>query len=279
MQILKTEIELNNWIQLQKSHKKTIGFVPTMGALHHGHLDLVSQSVAQNLSTIVSIFVNPKQFNNANDLKKYPITIEKDIKMLKTVNCDAVFLPSVELIYPENFKPIAVDLGVLNDVLEGPKRPGHFNGVVQVVYRLFELVKPNKAFFGLKDFQQCKVIEALVVQKFRELKLQFCPTIRQASGLAMSSRNMRLSAKGKITAANIYKVLNTVKNLYNAVDPNDALNYGKKLLTDKSIEVEYLALAKSKTLELCHFWQKENNNVVLVAAYVEGVRLIDNIEF
>jgi len=279
LEILKTELELNNWVKNQHANTTKIGFVPTMGALHEGHIYLVKQSVKQELATIVSIFVNPKQFNNASDLNKYPITIEADIKLLKKSGCNALFIPTIDIIYPSYFLPIKLDLGILDKVLEGPKRPGHFNGVAQVVYRLFKMVNPDKAFFGLKDFQQCKVIKLLASHFFTNIKIELCPTIRHKSGLAMSSRNMRLSDNGKKRASLIYKTLNVIKNLNNAIEPKDAIKYGKHLLAENNIEVEYLELANSKTLDSWIVWQPEKQNILLIAAYIEGVRLIDNIQF
>lgn len=257
----------------------TIGYVPTMGALHQGHLDLVKASMGENDYTIVSIFVNPRQFNNQEDFEKYPIDEKGDINLLADIGCDALFIPSYAEVYPKDMKTFKMDLGNLDKVLEGAERPGHFEGVVQVVHRFFELIRPDMAYFGMKDFQQCMVISAMKKAYFPKIKLRFCPITRESSGLAMSSRNVRLSKEGRETAANIYKVLNTVKNLSKHIEAPDAIEYGTCLLKNKGIEVQYLALANSDSLALSNKWLKNEKNVLLIAAFVEGVRLIDNIVF
>jgi len=256
-----------------------LGFVPTMGALHAGHIELVKRSVEENDFTIVSIFVNELQFNNSNDFKNYPITKDRDIELLKSVSCDAVFMPNNEVMYPKDYEKIILDLGMLDNVFEGPLRPGHFDGVLQVVYRLFDYVKPNNAYFGLKDYQQCLVIKALKNAYFHSIHLVFCPTVRMESGLAMSSRNERLSAAGKAEAAFLYKVLTTIRELSSHIEAIDAIKYGKHLLQKKNIEVEYLEFANAETLTPGKTWFKKNKNIVLIAVYIEGVRLIDNIVF
>jgi len=279
LQIFNTQIELE--VFLSKIRKKgiKIGFVPTMGALHEGHLDLVKKSVEENDFTVVSIYVNELQFNNPIDFNNYPITKEDDIDMLKQVSCDAVFMPSSEVMYPKGYKKISLELGNLVDVFEGPLRPGHFDGVVQVVYRLFDYIKPNTAYFGLKDYQQCMVIKALKNQFFHSIHLVFCPTIRMESGLAMSSRNKRLSPSGLIEASYLYKALATVRDLSIHIEAFDAINYGKLLLQKRQIEVEYLELANADTLAPGKRWFRKNKNIVLLAVNIEGVRLIDNIGF
>jgi pantoate--beta-alanine ligase len=279
LKVLKTNIELEAWLSEIKSKNASVGFVPTMGALHKGHLGLVKKSSEDNDYTIVSVFVNPKQFNNRQDFEKYPITIDQDIHILESVMCDAVFVPSYHEVYPEKIKPVNLDLGHLNKVFEGPGRPGHFEGVIQVVHRFFDLVKPNMAYFGLKDFQQCMVIKALRNEYFPKIKLQFCPTEREKNGLAMSSRNTRLSEQGVKTAAKIYEVLNVIKSLHEHIDAPDAINYGRLLLRNAQIEVEYLSLANADTFTPAVKWQRNHKNALLIAAHVEGVRLIDNIIF
>jgi len=250
-----------------------------MGALHQGHLDLVKTSMAENDYTIVSIFVNPRQFNNKEDFEKYPVDEKGDIHLLADIGCDALFIPSYTEVYPENSKPFKMDLGNLDKVLEGAERPGHFEGVVQVVYRFFELINPDIAYFGMKDFQQCMVINVMRKAYFPKIKLKFCPITRETSGLAMSSRNVRLSKEGRENAANIFKALNTVKNLSQHIEAQDAIKYGKYLLKNKGIDVQYLSLANADSLVLSGKWQKSGKNALLVAASVEGVRLIDNVVF
>lgn len=279
MFIAKTNQELKNTLALQRSNNRSIGFVPTMGALHHGHLNLVKKSQEENDFTVVSIFVNPKQFNNPLDFEKYPIKTQEDILLLESINCQLLFMPDYDTIYPDNSPEIKIDLEHLNMVFDGPKRPGHFDAVVWVVYRLFELVKPNKAYFGLKDFQQCKVIQKLKETHFKDIELVFCETIREKSGLAMSSRNARLSDNGKILAVEIYKALVNVKTQFLKQPLDHLFNSIINNLALKNIDVEYLELANAKTLKPAKDWQKQNENVILIAANVEGVRLIDNIIF
>jgi pantoate--beta-alanine ligase len=276
MLIAKTNKELRKFLENREMNQK-IGFVPTMGALHHGHLKLIEKSKKESLFTVVSIFVNPKQFNNKEDFNKYPITINEDIKLLKSIDCDLLYMPTYEEIYPSVLENIDIPLHDLDKVFEGEKRPGHFKGVAAVVHRLFSLVEPHKAFFGLKDFQQCLVIKNLRDQYFKNIKLKFCPTIREKSGLAMSSRNKRLSKEGLIIASNIYKAMKEVKSKYNHLDVNTALKEGLKILKNHPIEIDYFSVANKNTLKPNKQWMPVRNNVLLVAVIVEEVRLIDNI--
>lgn len=250
-----------------------------MGALHEGHIKLVKKSIEENDKTIVSVYVNPKQFNNTEDFEKYPNTITSDIILLDKAGCDIVFVPESKDIYTNSYKPISINLGQINEVFEGPLRPGHFDGVVQVVNILFDMVRPDQAYFGLKDYQQCMVIKALRDQRFPGIKISLCPTVRAESGLALSSRNKRLSAKGLETAAYIYKALKTVQELKKHIEPEDAIKYGKHILCTHQIEVEYFALANADTLQPSKKWLKGGKNVVLAAVWIEGVRLIDNMVF
>ncbi len=279
MIIVKTQIELEEKLSEIRKKGIKIGFIPTMGALHNGHIDLVKRSVEENDYTIVSVYVNHLQFNNRSDYENYPVSHEKDIEMLRTNACDIAFIPDTSTMYPKGYSKVKLDLGHLETVFEGPMRPGHFDGVVQVVYRLFYYIKPDNAYFGLKDFQQCMVIKALRNTYFPEIHLQFCPTGRLPSGLAMSSRNERLSEAGKLKAAAIYKVLQTIKNLSNHIEVPDALTYGRYILKEAGINCEYLDLANADNLLPSKKWLRKEKNVVLVAAYVEDVRLIDNIVF
>lgn len=250
-----------------------------MGALHQGHIRLVEKSVEENDYTIVSIYVNHLQFNNKSDFDNYPVPREKDIKMLEAAGCDLAFIPETKDMYPKGYEKVSLNLGAFNQVLEGPVRPGHFDGVVQVVYRLFDYIRPDRAYFGLKDYQQCQVIRLLRNAFFPEIALQFCSTIRTESGLAMSSRNERLSADGKAKAATLYKVLDTIARLSRHIEASDALLYGRHMLNEQGIETEYLELAHADTLLAGKKWFRKGKNVVLVAAYIEQVRLIDNIVF
>ncbi len=275
MLIAKTNKELKKFLENSDINQK-IGFVPTMGALHLGHLKLIEKSKKENLFTVVSIFVNPKQFNNKEDFNKYPITINEDIELLKSVNCDLLYIPTYEEIYPSGMTNVDIPLHDLDKVYEGEKRPGHFAGVAAVVHRLFSLVEPHKAFFGLKDFQQCLVIKNLRDQYFKNIRLKFCPTIREKSGLAMSSRNKRLSKEGLKVASNIYKAMKEVKSNFNKIDINTALNEGLKLLKQYPIQIDYFSVANKHTLKPNKHWMPVRNNVLLVAVIIEDVRLIDN---
>lgn len=279
LEIVTNHKDLRRVLDVWRKEKAEIGFVPTMGALHEGHLDLVKKSNHDNDYTVVSIFVNPKQFNNQQDFILYPNPIDNDKQLLKNEDCDLLYLPDYDDVYPKNLEDVVLDLGNIDKVLEGPKRPGHFNGVVQVVHRFFDLIQPDRAYFGLKDFQQCMVIKLLRNQYFKSIELVFCPTVREKSGLAMSSRNARLSEKGLVSAVNVYKSLHAVMKLFDQVVPEDALKYGKYLLENQGFQVEYFELANSENLNISRKWLKKGKNVVLVAAWIEGVRLIDNLVF
>ena len=279
MKLFKTQIDLAHHLNVIRDKGQSIGFVPTMGALHDGHIELVKQSKADNDVTVVSIFINKKQFNNLEDFNNYPQNISNDKHLLEQVACDVLFMPDHDDMYPKSYAPIILDLGHLNTVLEGPNRPGHFDGVVQVVNRLFAYVLPDVAYFGLKDYQQCMVIKVLQEAYYPNIQLQFCATVRLDSGLAMSSRNLRLSKHGVELAAQLYKMLDMIKRLSQHIEASDALKYAVHLLEQKHIEVEYLTLAHADTLHLGKKWFKKNKNVVLIAAKIEGIRLIDNIVF
>src|SRR5690242_13565632 len=196
MILFKKVIDLRKWLDHQRQTENNIGFVPTMGALHSGHLSLIEASKKENSITVSSIFVNPTQFNDPTDFEKYPVTIEKDIDLLEGIGCDAIFLPSVEEIYPNGTKSVKhYELGYLEKILEGKFRPGHFQGVCMVVERLLEIVEPDKLYLGQKDFQQCMVIRKLIslMGKENTISLEISPTLREPDGLAMSSRNVRLN--------------------------------------------------------------------------------------
>ena len=260
----------------RKSH--SIGFVPTMGALHEGHLSLIKDAKSQNDICVASIFVNPLQFNNIEDFNKYPIQNEKDIDLLEKAGCDILFMPTVTEFYPSQPK-LKVDIGLLDRILEGEHRPGHFSGVVIVVSKLFNVVMPDKAYFGQKDIQQVAVIKQLVAELNFPIEIIACPIIREANGLAMSSRNMRLSAAGNELASNLYKCLRLVEtelktNVEIEKAKNNALNFLNQF---EGIQVEYLEIAQADTLEAIADLKPKSKIAVCIAAYVEGVRLIDNL--
>lgn len=277
MKVYSTISALQEHVSLLKSEGKTIGFIPTMGALHYGHISLVSSAINQCDITIVSIFVNPTQFNNSADLINYPRTLDSDINLLSEIDCDIVFAPNVEEMYPEKSESIQLDLGILAEVMEGKFRPGHFNGVVNVVSRLFDCVKPDKAFFGLKDFQQVSVIRFMTNYLQLPIEIVACPTLREDSGLAMSSRNMRLSENEKEDALIIYKSLSLAKEL--------ALNYSPIEVKSKIIDffkkgkliLEYFEIVNPITLESLETdWI--SGSTACIVAYCGDVRLIDNMK-
>lgn len=280
MQIFYTVADAQNYLKTQQRAGKTIGFVPTMGALHTGHISLIECSKKENDLTVCSIFVNPTQFNNPEDLKKYPRTLEKDCEMLEAAHCDVVFAPSAEQMYPA-LPALRFDFGTLETVMEGKFRPGHFNGVGIVVSKLFHIVKPDKAYFGLKDLQQVAVIRRMTSDLNFDLEIVPCPTLREADGLAMSSRNMRLSAEARALAPHIYKVLLLTKQkLQDGTSSADtqafAVGYFKNY---PEFELEYLEIADFDTLAPIAEANAPGQTAICIAAFLGGVRLIDNIVF
>ncbi len=264
-------------IQKQISEGRTIGFVPTMGALHKGHIALIKRAALENDFVVVSIFVNPIQFNNPEDLAKYPRNLEADIQQLEETGCNLVFAPSADEMYPET-DLTEFDFGQLDKVMEGKFRPGHFNGVAIVVKKLFEIVTPTKAYFGEKDFQQLAIIKKMVSMLQIPVQIIPCPIIRETDGLAMSSRNARLTPEERAEAPVIFKALSNVKENYSWFIPDGV----KQLVTgeiqeNKYFRVEYVSIVDTETLLPFEEWQDVNHAVVCVAAYIGSVRLIDNI--
>jgi pantoate--beta-alanine ligase len=282
MKLFVTNLELNHYLNnLKQSPELTkplcIGFVPTMGALHVGHISLIKQAKSVTDIVVCSIFVNPTQFNDAKDLEKYPRTPEKDIDMLEKADCDVLFMPTVTEIYPK-VKNFAIDLSPIDGVLEGEFRPGHFNGVAQVVHRLFEIVKPNKAFFGLKDFQQVMVVKKVAEKMPFPLEIVPCEISREDSGLAMSSRNMRLSEEERDIAANISRILFYAKsNQKNFKSAKDLKNICLLLFNEvKDLKLDYLEIVDMNNLNPIE-GAISPNAIILCAAFVGSVRLIDNL--
>lgn len=268
--------ELKGFLKQIKSAGQSVGFVPTMGALHNGHISLIAISKKACNITVCSIFVNPTQFNDKADLKRYPRMPEKDAAFLEKAGCDVLFMPSVEEIYPTEKKE-TYDFGYLNTVLEGKYRPGHFNGVAQVVKRLFEIVEPDKAFFGSKDYQQVMIIKALVKQMHSDIEIVNCPILREEDGLAMSSRNTLLSEEERHTAALIPKIMEVAKQLALIKGVNEAKHFVNK-------EVERFEDMKLEYFEICDIDLKEISKIdpsvkaiALIAVFVGKIRLIDNI--
>lgn len=260
-----------------RSSNKSIGFVPTMGALHLGHASLIKQSVDENEITIVSVFVNPRQFNNPDDLLKYPRTESQDIALAEHYGASIVFLPEIEEVYSSDFIPPKISLGNLEHLMEGKMRPGHFDGVVQVLSRLFTIVQPNNAYFGLKDFQQVAVVRRLVEALNLPINIVACPIYREITGLAYSSRNQRLSDDQKEEALFIYRSLIKAKKMAQNHTPIEVMNEMIKDYQSSSLELEYFEIVHPKTLEtLSDEWVDEA--VACVVAYVGEVRLIDNMQ-
>lgn len=254
---------------------KKIGFVPTMGALHEGHLALVQRAVQECEFVIVSIFVNPTQFNNTKDLELYPRMLEKDVDMLKDFDNVVVFAPTVDQVYPSNDNFPGVDLDGLDTLLEGEFRPGHFQGVVHVVYNLFQITQPDFAYFGLKDFQQVSIIQHMVKQLKLSVQIVPCPTLREESGLAMSSRNLRLSESEKEDALIIYKTLNVILEKAKDLSPIQVEELAKNLFNSSKLKLEYLEIVDPRSLQkLSNNWVK--GAVCCIAAFCGEVRLIDN---
>ena len=284
MQVLTTKENLIRQVEACLRQNKTIGLVPTMGALHQGHAALVRRSVAENDVCVVSVFVNPTQFNNKEDLQKYPRTLEKDVELLTQLGVHFVFAPSPEEMYSaeEMNTQFSFDFNGLDKVMEGKMRPGHFNGVVQVVSRLFELVRPTRAYFGEKDFQQLAIIHHMVERStmktnFTDLKIIDCPIVREESGLALSSRNQRLSEEEKSIALSISKTLfaslewaktSSVPRVEKRVI--DAIN------AVEGLEVEYYEIVDKTTLQPTNTFQ---NAIGCITVYCGPVRLIDNIQY
>jgi pantoate--beta-alanine ligase len=257
---------------------KTTGFVPTMGALHQGHISLVENAREQSDVVVSSIFVNPTQFNDPKDFEKYPVTIEKDIDMLEKAGCDVLFLPSVKEMYPEGLQETKqYALGYLETVLDGAYRPGHFQGVCRVVEKLLHIVQPCKLFLGQKDYQQCMVLKKLVELMQIQTAIVICPTQREADGLAMSSRNMRLTEADRIKAPSIYKAINFIRQHITAGDVTGIRQTAIGELTAEGFKVDYIEIANAGTLELVQSWDGKMPLVVLVAAFIHDVRLIDNL--
>ncbi len=275
MKIINTVAGLNQALNAARKEGKSIGFVPTMGALHQGHMDLVSRASAACDVVVVSVFVNPTQFNNPSDLEKYPRTPEADSELLKKFGCDVAFFPSEREIYPENLVSSRVDLEGLDEVMEGKFRPGHFKGVVQVVSRLFQLVEPQKAFFGLKDFQQVAVIKKMVTQLNLPIQIIPCETSRTEKGLAMSSRNARLSDNQKEEALIIYQTLAQAKIDATTFSPQKTKAKAIAYFDQGTLDLEYLSIVDPNSLkELTDQWVP--GATMCIACFCGEVRLIDN---
>lgn len=279
MKLFKKIADIQAYLQAQKDKGLRIGFVPTMGALHQGHISLVKACKAACDIAVVSIFVNPTQFNDKNDLEKYPRTIEKDMTALIGADCDVLFYPDAEEIYPAGEITRIYDLQSLENLFEGAYRPGHFQGVCQVVDKLFTIVRPHAVFFGQKDYQQCMVIKRLIeiTPSFSAIEMTIVPTMREPDGLAMSSRNVRLSEEEKQVAPTIYQTLLFLKQALEVGPLTQLIEAATLKLNEKGFTTDYVGIADAYTLEPVEQWDGQKPLVALIAAFLGQVRLIDNL--
>ena len=278
MKLVSTIQELQTEIQ-RLADGKTVGFAPTMGALHQGHISLVKQAVSETPVVVVSIFVNPTQFNDPNDLEHYPRTLENDMKLLEPTGCSIVFAPNAKEVYPEPDKR-KFNFGKLEEVMEGKHRPGHFNGVAQVVSRLFDIVKPTKAYFGLKDFQQLAIVKNMVKQLQLPVEIVPCAIIREESGLAMSSRNELLTEEQRKNAAVISETLFKAKELKGQKSVQEIVDWVTKTINKNPfLDVEYFEIVDDEQLQPVNNWDEKSIKVGCVAVFCGKIRLIDNIVF
>ena len=269
--------ETISYLEQQIIAEKSIGFVPTMGALHEGHLALMRRAKKENDLLVVSVFVNPVQFNNAGDLKKYPRAPEEDTKKLKSVHCDVLFAPDVKEMYPEEVTA-QYDFGGLDKVMEGAFRPGHFNGVAVVVKKLFDIISPHRAYFGEKDFQQLAIIKKLVEMEKIPVEIASCPIVREPDGLAMSSRNRLLSAEERKIAPFIYKTLQEARRRRDHICANPLRQMIINIFEgNEHFKLEYFDIVDDKTLRPVNAWDDKIGTVACVAVWLGSVRLIDNI--
>lgn len=280
MHIIKTSEILQKQLNAIRSDRPnvTLGLVPTMGALHEGHISLIQSSVAENEITVCSIFVNPTQFGEAADLDNYPKPIEKDIELLVKHECTILFLPSYSEVYPPSYAQQIYDLDDIDNKIEGASRPGHFQGVCNVLDRLFTIILPTHAYFGQKDYQQTVVVKKLIELTKSEITIRVVPIKREENGLAMSSRNIRLSTKGRQNAAFIYKALRDAKKDVNEMELDKLVERAKQFINaQKGAKVDYLVAVNATTLDHVESVKTETDVVLLTVVEYEGVRLLDNL--
>ena len=276
MKVFKARTKFLDYLNSSRG-QKTVGFIPTMGALHSGHLKLIEASKKECEITICSIFVNPTQFNNNTDFEKYPNTLEDDLLKLQKLKCDIVYAPAVNQVYAQEEKAKEFNFGTLASIMEGKFRPGHFNGMATVVEKFFSLIEPTKAFFGQKDLQQLQIVKELAKQINSPIEIKGIETVREKNGLAKSSRNSLLSNKGKENATLIYYCLNYCRNNKEKHISELKEYVHNQFNQQQDIKLEYFEIVNLKTMLPINEWQAKTKTAICIAAYVEQVRLIDNI--
>ena len=276
MKVLKSKKTLIDYVERQREMGKKIGFAPTMGALHEGHLSLYKAAKKENDEVISSIFVNPTQFNNPDDFQKYPKTLEKDLELLEKAGVDAVYVPNVEEMYPDGLNSKKYDFDGLENEMEGKYRPGHFDGVGTIVEELFRQVQPHNAYFGEKDYQQLAIIKKMVEKTKLPVKIHGVPTLREEDGLAMSSRNVRLTETQRKEATIIYETLEKVKEWFKVISLEEIKQKVTDIFRNSNFELEYFVIADEKTLKETDYFYKDKNYRAFIVAYADTVRLIDN---
>ena len=276
MKVLKSKKTLIDYVERQREMGKKIGFAPTMGALHQGHLSLYKAAKKENDEVISSIFVNPTQFNNPDDFQKYPKTLEKDLELLEKAGVDAVYIPNVEEMYPDGLNSKKYNFDGLENEMEGKYRPGHFDGVGTIVEELFRQVQPHNAYFGEKDYQQLAIIKKMVEKTKLPVKIHGVPTLREEDGLAMSSRNVRLTETQRKEATIIYETLTKVKEWFKVLSVEEIKLRVLEIFRNSNFELEYFVIADEKTLKETDYFYKDKNYRAFIVAYADTVRLIDN---
>lgn len=276
MKVLKSKKTLIDYVERQREMGKKIGFAPTMGALHQGHLSLYKAAKKENDEVISSIFVNPTQFNNPDDFQKYPKTLEKDLELLEKAGVDAVYVPNIEEMYPDGLNSKKYNFDGLENEMEGKYRPGHFDGVGTIVEELFRQVQPHNAYFGEKDYQQLAIIKKMVEKSKLPVKIHGVPTLREEDGLAMSSRNVRLTETQRKEATIIYETLEKVKEWFQVISLKEIKQKVTDIFRNSNFELEYFVIADEKTLKETDFFYKDKNYRAFIVAYAGDVRLIDN---
>ena len=276
MKVLKSKKTLIDYVERQREMGKKIGFAPTMGALHQGHLSLYKAAKKENDEVISSIFVNPTQFNNPDDFQKYPKTLEKDLELLEKVGVDAVYVPNVEEMYPDGLNSKKYNFDGLENEMEGKYRPGHFDGVGTIVEELFRQVQPHNAYFGEKDYQQLAIIKKMVEKTKLPVKIHGVPTLREEDGLAMSSRNVRLTETQRKEATIIYETLTKVKEWFKVISLEEIKQKVTDIFRNSNFELEYFVIADEETLKEANAIDEDKKYRAFIVAYADDVRLIDN---